>query len=146
MKAEIQKGWSAMPQENLGQKIAQLRKAKAMTQRDLAQQLHVTDKAVSKWEREQASPDIKTLPQIAEVLDVPVQELLLAREDKKMPTSEFEHVMNIALKAIPLALTLATLVLGILKELTPRLGFSLLSLAVFLLALDQVRKIKRPTS
>ena len=63
-----------------------------------------------------------------------------------MPTSEFEHVMNIALKAIPLALTLATLVLGILKELTPRLGFFLLSIAVFLLALDQVRKIKRPTS
>lgn len=41
-----------MKNETLGTMIASLRKSKGMTQLDLAQQLGVTDKAVSKWERE----------------------------------------------------------------------------------------------
>lgn len=41
-----------MQNETLGGMIASLRKSKGMTQLDLAQQLGVTDKAVSKWERE----------------------------------------------------------------------------------------------
>ncbi len=38
-------------EQNIGKFIAQLRKEKKMTQKELANQLHITDKAVSKWER-----------------------------------------------------------------------------------------------
>ena len=38
-------------EKNIGKFIAQLRKEKKMTQKELANQLHITDKAVSKWER-----------------------------------------------------------------------------------------------
>lgn len=40
-----------MEQEKIGSLISQLRKEKHLTQKELAAQLNVTDKAVSKWER-----------------------------------------------------------------------------------------------
>lgn len=40
-----------MDENKIGQFIAELRKEKKLTQKDLAAQLHITDKAVSKWER-----------------------------------------------------------------------------------------------
>ena len=46
-----------MTKERLGELIARQRKAQEMTQKDLAERLHVTDKAVSKWER--VTPKIK---------------------------------------------------------------------------------------
>lgn len=47
----IQEGGDFLNQTYTGTKIASLRKEKNMTQKDLAEQLNVTDKAVSKWER-----------------------------------------------------------------------------------------------
>lgn len=53
----------------LGEKIAQLRKAKGMTQKQLAEILHVTDGAVSKWERGLNYPDLSLLESLAAALD-----------------------------------------------------------------------------
>ena len=47
-----------MQQQTLGAMIASLRKERQMTQLELAEQLGVTDKAVSKWERNLSCPDI----------------------------------------------------------------------------------------
>ena len=47
-----------MDREMLGRFIAQRRKERNMTQRELAEKLHVTDKAVSKWERGLSYPDV----------------------------------------------------------------------------------------
>ena len=59
--------------------VAGLRKEKAMTQKDLAQKLYVSDKAVSKWERGLALPDVALLTPLAEALGVTVAELLEGR-------------------------------------------------------------------
>lgn len=59
-----------------GKKIAELRKEKGLTQKEFAETLHVTDKAVSKWERGLNFPELFTLEKIAQVLDVSVIELL----------------------------------------------------------------------
>lgn len=59
-----------------GNKISELRKEKNMTQKDLALQLHVTDKAVSKWERGLNYPDLLLFPLLASALDTTVSELL----------------------------------------------------------------------
>ena len=50
-----------MEAKQYGQFIAGIRKEKKMTQAELAQQIHVTDKAVSRWERGLGFPDIQTL-------------------------------------------------------------------------------------
>ena len=56
--------------------IAQVRREKELTQKDLAQRLHVSVQAVSKWERALSCPDIGLLEPLAEALDLTVTELL----------------------------------------------------------------------
>ena len=56
--------------------VAQLRKEKGLTQKELADLLHVTDKAVSKWETGKGFPDLKLLEPLAETLDISLVELL----------------------------------------------------------------------
>lgn len=65
-----------MENKTIGEVISEHRKQKGLTQRALAEQLNVTDKAVSKWERDIARPDIHTVPRLAEILDIPIEMLL----------------------------------------------------------------------
>lgn len=57
-----QKEGTGLNTEHIGALIARLRKEKGMTQQELAAQLGITDKAVSKWERSLSCPDISILP------------------------------------------------------------------------------------
>lgn len=65
-----------------GQFLNQLRREKGWTQKDLAERLYVSDKAVSKWERGLSLPDVSLLLPLAEKLGVSVTELL---EGRRMP-------------------------------------------------------------
>lgn len=56
--------------------IAEKRKEKNMSQKELAEHLHITDKAISKWERGLSFPDITILIPLSEVLDVSLYDLL----------------------------------------------------------------------
>ena len=106
-----------MKEQTMGAMIATLRKEKGMTQLDLAQQLGVTDKAVSKWERELSCPDVNTIPRLAEVLGVSVEELMRTeRKQDEEKGNELQHVLDICLKAIPLAMGIALIVTSILKK------------------------------
>lgn len=55
-----------MKDSSLGSFLQQLRKENQLTQKELASQLHVTDKAVSKWERDLSAPDISLLIPLAQ--------------------------------------------------------------------------------
>ena len=57
-----------MEAKELGAFIAGIRKEKQITQAELAKRLHVTDKAVSRWERGVGYPDINTLEPLADAL------------------------------------------------------------------------------
>lgn len=65
-----------MDAQKLGTFIATMRKEKGLTQRDLADKLHVTDKAVSKWERGLGLPDIRMIEPLADALGVTVVEVM----------------------------------------------------------------------
>ena len=62
--------------EQFGRFVAQLRKERKMTQKELAWQLGVSDKAVSKWERGLSFPDVALLLPLADIFQVTVTELL----------------------------------------------------------------------
>lgn len=60
----------------LSEQLINLRKKKGTTQKALANYLHVTAQAVSKWECGKGFPDIALLPDIAEFYSVSIEELL----------------------------------------------------------------------
>ena len=69
--------------ENIANNIAELRKMNHMTQQDLAEKLNYTDKAISKWERGESTPDIESLSAIAKMFNLTVDDLLNESFDKE---------------------------------------------------------------
>ena len=65
-----------MDKTQLGAFITERRKALGLTQKDLAARLHVTDKAVSKWERGLSYPDVTLLELLADTLGLNLTELV----------------------------------------------------------------------
>lgn len=74
--------------KELGASISLLRREHHLTQRALADQLHVTDKAVSRWERGLGYPDYQLLEKLCEVLDVPVEQLLFGKLNPPISSKE----------------------------------------------------------
>src|SRR5215510_3992866 len=62
--------------KKVGRQIAQLRKANKITQMKLADQLGVSFQAISNWERGETMPDISKLPELAEIFNVSIDEIL----------------------------------------------------------------------
>lgn len=65
----------------IGKRIALLRREKGWKQEKLAELLHISPQAVSKWENDQACPDISLLPRLAELLGITVDELLSGKKE-----------------------------------------------------------------
>ena len=129
-----------MNNQTMGDMISSLRKEKGMTQKDLADRLSITDKAVSKWERNLAFPDTATIPGLAEILGVSVEELMNAKSIPESRQKGASYLLNIILKALPTAMGIAVLVSSLLGELDRKsaftmLGIGLLSVGIYLLRL-----------
>lgn len=77
--------------ETIGNRIAKLRKARGMSQENLAEKVGVSSQAVSKWENDASCPDISLLPSLAKLLDVTVDELLTGKNDEVKYLSETER-------------------------------------------------------
>ena len=71
-----------MDQIRTGSLIRQLRTERGLTQKQLAERINVSDKAVSKWERGNGCPDVSLLTALAEVLDTDIQALLSGSIEK----------------------------------------------------------------
>lgn len=92
-----------MDNKQFGEFICSLRKEKELTQKEVAEKLHVTNKAVSKWENGYSYPDITLLEGLAEILGVSALDLLrsekaqkdvgeMTDEDKKMSENLFASI------------------------------------------------------
>ena len=84
----LSEGGLNMEKKTIGGFIAALRKANGMTQKDLAEKLNVSDKTVSRWERDDGAPDLSLIPVIAEIFDITCDELL--RGERKSPAERSE--------------------------------------------------------
>lgn len=65
-----------MEKRTMGSFLAALRKANGLTQKELAEQLNVSDRSVSRWERDEGAPDLSLIPVIAEFFGITCDELL----------------------------------------------------------------------
>lgn len=77
----IRKGIAMFNMESIGRKISELRKAKNMTQMELADKMSISFQAVSNWERGNSMPDIAKLPELAQIFEVTIDELLGERNE-----------------------------------------------------------------
>ena len=89
--------------EKFGAFISEKRKALGMTQKELAEKLFLSDKAVSKWERGLSLPDVSVLMPLAQALGVTVTELLEGEELKHEETISAERTEQVVRKAISLS-------------------------------------------
>lgn len=92
-----------MDKERTGQLITELRKEKGLTQKQLADALNVTDKAVSKWERGLSFPDISMLEPISEVLGISIMEILAGERQEESDTISREEAQKIVSASVELS-------------------------------------------
>ena len=92
-----------MDKEKTGQLITELRKEKGLTQKQLADALNVTDKAVSKWERGLSFPDISMLEPISELLEVSIMELLAGERQSGEETMSREEAKDLINASVELS-------------------------------------------
>ena len=119
-----------MANRSMGEIISALCREKGMTQRELADMLNITDKAVSKWERGMACPDTQLIPKVAEILGISVEELMNAKAVPANGHKGAEYLMDIILKAVPMAMGIAVLVIALLGELDVKSGFAMLGIGL----------------
>ncbi|MEE1291398.1 MAG: helix-turn-helix transcriptional regulator, partial [Spirochaetota bacterium] len=94
----------------LGEKIAQLRKDKNMTQSELAEKMCITDKAVSKWERDISHPDVRTIQKLAQIFDVSIEELMGEVTETAKTENKTKNLIMLILRCVGFALAVAVLV------------------------------------
>ncbi len=87
----------AIDKEKFGAFLAALRREKRLTQKDVAEKLFVSDKAVSKWETGASIPDPSLLVPLAELLGVSVTELLRCERGEPADSGAVENVVKAAI-------------------------------------------------
>ena len=129
-----------MKKQTFGAMLAALRKEKGMTQLELADQMGVTDKAVSKWERDLSFPDVSSLPRLAEILGVSVEELMQGKAEKTSPTfgEKVGGIVDLALKGVAVAMGIAVAVLSILDQIDTRAALGMVGIGLACLAISQL--------
>ncbi len=77
-----------MTSKDCGSFICELRKEKNLTQKELAEKLNVSDKAISRWETGKGFPDVNSLVSLSEFFEISVNELLAGKRIKEECISE----------------------------------------------------------
>ena len=120
--------------------ISSLRKAKGMTQLELAEKMGVTDKDVSKWERDLSYPDINTIPKLADLFDTSVDELMqgqtVMKENKKNRKSD---IVDAVLRGLGVAMGIVVVVLSALGKLDTKAALTMLGLGLASLSISSLK-------
>ena len=131
----------------LADKIIRLRKKNGWSQEELADKMNIYRQAVSKWERDLSFPDISSIPKLAEIFEVSVDELIQVKTETKenIGKNKVDVIVDTALKGIGVAMGIAVTVLSVLGVLETNstfvmLGIGLASVSISLLKDKQADK------
>lgn len=125
---------------SMGEIIAARRKDLGMTQKELAEKMNVTDKAVSKWERNLSCPDVGSIPRLAEVLGLSVAELMDSQLAETVQPKQWQVILDLVLKVVPLAMGVGVVTLSALGQLEVQSGLSMLGIGLFCMALRTMQE------
>ncbi len=123
--------------ESIGNRITKYRKAKGITQEELANKLGLSPQAISKWECDASCPDISLLPDLCRELGITTDELLTgnSNEVKLVPSEQRKKLDELTLRIrmdthdgdrlrvnLPMGLVKVSLEMGV--EITPGINSS----------------------
>ena len=120
------KGGTQMDQKRIGSFLKELRKEKNITQEQLAEQLNVSGRTVSRWETGNNMPDISLLVEISELYEVSIPEII--NGERKSENMNKEEVKEVAKSMSDYALAEKE---GIIKEIRNLSLVGLLALIVY---------------
>ncbi len=129
-----------MKKKTLGMMIATLRKENGMTQLELAEKMGVTDKAVSKWERDLSCPDVNSIPKLAEIFGVSVDELMQIKAESGEPKKNIKPMISMIMKAVAVAMGVAVVVLSRIQEIDVNSSLGMLGIGLACLAIASLSK------
>ncbi len=119
-----------MEKKTIGKFIATLRKANGMTQKELGEKLFVSDKTVSRWERDECTPELSLIPVIAEIFNISSDELL---RGERIPATPILEEKNKIKTEKQVKRILKTRLLNYKNKLLICLGITILGILVSLL-------------
>jgi len=90
----------------------------------------MANKAVSKWERDVARPDTGTIPKLAEILGISVEELMNAKNQPQQGHKGSDYFINLILRAVPIAMGIAVTTTSLLGTVDVKHGLSMLGIGV----------------
>ena len=113
-----------MDKNTTGRFIAELRKQKGFTQKELAENLMVTDKAISRWETGKGLPDTSLLKPLGDVLGVSVTELLSGKKIEEVDMKEqadniILEVLNYSKRMLASVISVTIFIIGIAFIISP---------------------------
>lgn len=79
---------------NIGEKLFELRKAKNLSQEEVADKLNVTRQTVSKWETNQSTPDFDKIVPLCELFEIGTEELLTGKKAEESSKEEPEKILT----------------------------------------------------
>lgn len=133
-----------MEKKTIGSFISVLRKANGMTQKELAEKLNVSDKTVSRWERDESAPDLTLIPVIAEIFAVTSDELLrgektpkecflekpnVIRKEKQLQRIAESSKTKFSVKSI---ISIGISIIGIIAAMISNFGFTRATIGFFI--------------
>lgn len=130
-----------MDQIKIGKFISDMRKKRGLTQKQLAEQLNVTDKTISKWETGYRLPDASILMELSSALKVDINELLAGEEILPKELSHEEYVKKTERNIVGLVSELNEIdKRSRSRSIGTMIGISLTGLALLLLFISSLRK------
>ena len=130
-----------MKKQTFGAALAALRKERGMTQLELAEKMGVTDKAVSKWERDLSLPDVNTIPKLAELFGLTVDELMQGEGKPRSSGGrgrKASQIACLACKGIAAGAGIEVVVLSLLGLLDTVSAIRMLGIGLACLAISQL--------
>lgn len=126
-----------MNYDKIGKFITTSRKEKELTQKDLANLLNITDRAVSRWERGKGCPDVSLLEDLSKILDVSIIELLRGEKIKnkeKIEKEELVYSMNYAKESTKIKMykALNNIIITLIFVVILALAFNNLKIAILM--------------
>ena len=119
-----------MSNKSMGEFISKLREEKGLTEKELGEKLGITEKNISEWEKNVSVPDASAISKLSEFFGVSSEEFATPKTSSNPVIKKINYIIDIVLRAIPVAMGAALIVTTIMGQIDLKSGFMMLGISV----------------